>query len=319
MNNKLKNNMGSVCVLLSAYKPELRYFAEQLDSIDGQTYPITLLVRNDCPESNSLEKFISEHIKRQSYAYIHGNRNLGYVKSFESLLNIAESDYVAFCDQDDVWEPNRVEYSLRHMASVDSVLDVCDRSIIDEESRTVIHSYRECHPRSPEVCWHTGDDITVQAASVCYAIGMALMVRTDIAKTLIPFPESTAHDLWLTLGCSELGLCSFTELPLVRYRRHGSNVSGFLVGIESKEDWYSQRVKNRVDTARQFAKRFPDSSHLNQIIGFAEARENKSLCGLVKYRRANYAIALFEIAQVLIPDWLFSYLIRLLKLLRKKI
>lgn len=41
------NDIG-VCVLLSAYKPDLKFFAEQLDSIDKQTFPLTLLVRNDC-------------------------------------------------------------------------------------------------------------------------------------------------------------------------------------------------------------------------------------------------------------------------------
>lgn len=60
---------GSVCVLISAYKPNLEYFGKQLDSIDCQTYPIYLLVRNDCPDSESLETFISEHIKNKIYIY----------------------------------------------------------------------------------------------------------------------------------------------------------------------------------------------------------------------------------------------------------
>ena len=59
-----KGNGTGVCVLLSAYKPDLKFFAAQLDSIDEQTFPVTLLVRNDCPESASLEGFIQEHIKK---------------------------------------------------------------------------------------------------------------------------------------------------------------------------------------------------------------------------------------------------------------
>ena len=72
---------------------------------------------------------------------------------------------------------------------------------------------------------------------------MALMLDASAAKSMIPFPESTAHDLWLTLGCSELGKCSFTMTPLVKYRRHGGNETGFLAGVSSKDDWYSTRVK----------------------------------------------------------------------------
>lgn len=162
-----------------------------------------------------------------------------------------------FCDQDDMWMPNRVELAMQNMQNKRSVLDVCDRAIIDENDSVLTYSYRESHPHSPEVNWNTGDDITVQAPSVCYGIGMALMLNTDIAKASIPFPESTARDLWLTLGCIELGKCSFTKAPLVRYGRHGLNISGLFVGIDSKEDWCKSRVMNRADTAKQFANRFP--------------------------------------------------------------
>ena len=70
----------------------LSFFAAQLDSIDEQTFPVTLLVRNDCPESASLEGFIQEHIKKNAYRYYHGDKNLGYVKSFEALLSLAEGE-----------------------------------------------------------------------------------------------------------------------------------------------------------------------------------------------------------------------------------
>lgn len=58
---EMGNDIG-VCVLLSAYKPDLKFFAEQLDSIDKQTFPLTLLVRNDCPESDSLRSGLSKRI-----------------------------------------------------------------------------------------------------------------------------------------------------------------------------------------------------------------------------------------------------------------
>lgn len=309
-----ERDANDVQVLLSAYKPNLKFFAEQLDSIDNQTYPITLLVRNDCPESASLERFIQLHMKNNSYRYYHGKQNLGYIKSFEELLSRSNCKYVVLCDQDDIWEPNRVEASLNQMLKEDSILDVCDRSVIDENGNMLVESYRKAHPNLPEVNWCSGQDITVQAASVCYGIGMALMLNQSAAKLMIPFPESTAHDLWLTLGCSELGKCSFTMAPLVKYRRHGSNETGFLAGIASKDDWYSTRVRNRVDTAKQFAKKFPDSPHLNEIIGFADAREHRSIVGLIKYRRACPSIAIAEIALRLIPNWLFVLVLKYLRL-----
>lgn len=226
---------------------------------------------------------------------------------------MAEGDYVVFCDQDDIWEPNRVQVSLNHMLEEGSILDVCDRSVIDENGNMLVESYRKAHPNSPEVNWCSGEDITIQAASVCYGIGMALMLHASAAKSMIPFPESTAHDLWLTLGCSELGKCSFTTTPLVKYRRHGGNETGFLAGVASKDDWYLTRVKNRVDTAKQFAERFPDSPHLKEIMGFADARERRSIIGLLKYRRACPSIAKAEIIMRLVPNWLFLLILNMIK------
>ena len=59
---------------------------------------------------------------------------------------MAEGDYVVLCDQDDIWEPNRVEVSLNHMLEEGSILDVCDRSVIDENGNILVKSYRKAHP-----------------------------------------------------------------------------------------------------------------------------------------------------------------------------
>lgn len=47
----------------------------------------------------------------------------------------------------------------------------------------LVESYRKAHPNSPEVNWCSGEDITIQAASVCYGIGMALMLDASAAKS----------------------------------------------------------------------------------------------------------------------------------------
>lgn len=104
--------------------------------------------------------------------------------------------------------------------------------------------------------------------------------------------------------------------PLVKYRRHGGNETGFLAGVSSKDDWYSTRVKNRVDTARRFADRFPDSPHLKEILGFVEARERRSIIGLLKYRRACPSIAKADIIIRLVPNWLFILILKELKAAR---
>ena len=86
-----------------------------------------------------------------------------------------------------------------------------------------------------------------------------------------------------------------------------------MAGVASKDDWYLTRVKNRVDTAKQFAERFPDSPHLKEIMGFADARERRSIIGLLKYRRACPSIAKAEIVMRLVPNWLFLLILNMIK------
>ena len=304
-----------VSVVMTTYNGQ-KYLREQMDSLREQTMPIDeVIIMDDCSTDHTPD-LVSAYIKEydlKGWNLVQNEQNQGWKKNFKSGFDLATGNYIFPCDQDDIWEPNRVQVSLNHMLEEGSILDVCDRSVIDENGNMLVESYRKAHPNSPEVNWCSGEDITIQAASVCYGIGMALMLDASAAKSMIPFPESTAHDLWLTLGCSELGKCSFTTTPLVKYRRHGGNETGFLAGVASKDDWYLTRVKNRVDTAKQFAERFPDSPHLKEIMGFADARERRSIIGLLKYRRACPSIAKAEIVMRLVPNWLFLLILNMIK------
>ena len=312
---------ASTCVdvLMSIYRPEKDFFEQQLRSIAKQKSDasLRLIVRNDDPSDIDREQQIRDCIDGVPLKYIHGSQNLGYVKSFEELVKQANSEYIFLSDQDDVWLPNRGEETLSTFREENSVLCICDRSIIDQDNNVICESYRHAHPSEAEVNWNSGDDITVRAASSCYGIGMALAIRTDVAKKLVPFPAHTAHDLWLTLGASELGRCSFIDKPLVQYRRHGSNVSGAMTHITCKEDWYRIRVASRVETAKAFKALFPDSAHAATIWEFAQARSTKSVRKLYKLRNCSPTIARYEILLRFCPDWAFRLALRLLAARRK--
>jgi glycosyltransferase involved in cell wall biosynthesis len=35
--------------------------------------------------------------------------NLGYTKAFEKLISFSTGDYIAFCDQDDIWHEDKIK------------------------------------------------------------------------------------------------------------------------------------------------------------------------------------------------------------------
>lgn len=303
----------NVSVIISLYKPNKVFLEQQLESINNQICEesITVFIHDDCPDDDNWESFARQHLSKHKVIYYKSPVNLGYVKAFEHLVTLADGDYVAFCDQDDEWEPNRVAKGVSALRAGYG-LAVCDRAIIDADGNIEIKSWKIAHPRSIECNWASGDNITIPAAFRCYAIGMATMAKTSLVKQFTPFPTCTGHDKWIALCASACGPCAYINEPLVKYRRHGKNVTGLFHGIACKNDWYTERVEPSFDLAQEFAKRFPDCEEAKQILNFAEARRNRNLRGLIKLAKYEPTLATFEILLSFLPDSIFKQLIKMM-------
>lgn len=302
----------SVTVVMSVYQPNLDYLAKQLRSIAEQDYDaLRVMVRNDYPAGDNLEDFCREQCACRELTYVHGSHNLGYVKGFERLVQLAAPtcDVLALCDQDDLWLPNRISRCMP--AFEDGALVVaCDRSIIDADDNVVVPSWRAAHAKQPENAWHTGDRFVAPSIFASYAPGMAMMVRSDIARGLVPFSEGTGHDKWLMTGANIQGTCAFVDEPLVCYRRHGTNVSGSFAGIACKDDWYEKRVGANLRFAIDMKRRFPDCAELDDALAFIRARQSRNVGGILRHRKLAPSVAAFELALLACPDWAFKRFLR---------
>ena len=298
-----------VSVVMSIYKPNLKFLGEQLDSIDAQDIDdLEVIVYNDCPEDDRREAFCREHCTRHPLRYIHGKENRGYVKAFEFLVQQAQGAYLAFSDQDDIWLPGRIEKCLAPLEE-GYLLVSCDRQVIDGEGKIEVESWRAAHPKAIENQWQTGERLLPQAVFTCFSIGMATMMRTDVARELIPYPTCTGHDKWLTMGADALGACAFVNQALVQYRRHGSNVSGTMSNITCKADWYERRTEPSFQLAQTFCGRFPDAPECDEVRAFAEARKQRDVLRIWKYRRIAPLVSYFEIVLKIVPEPLLKRLL----------
>lgn len=100
-----------VTILMSTYNGE-KYLSEQLESIFTQSYPnISLLVRDD-ESSDKTQKILKKYSDVGKLNWYTG-KNLGCAKSFWHLLcNCEQADYYAFCDQDDVWDADKIKIAV---------------------------------------------------------------------------------------------------------------------------------------------------------------------------------------------------------------
>lgn len=114
--------MKKVNIILPAYNGE-KYIGEQIESILGQTYGnIDLYIRDDESRDNT-KKIIDSYVGKEPsgkkiIVIDNGRENWGYVKNvFETLRLSGEADYYAFCDQDDVWLPEKIEKQIEMLES----------------------------------------------------------------------------------------------------------------------------------------------------------------------------------------------------------
>ncbi len=106
--------MCKVSVLMPIFKTKEKYLRESIDSILNQTYTnFEFIILDDCPE-DSREKIIKEY-KDNRIIYKKNDKNLGISASRNKLLNLAQGEYIAIFDHDDISVPERLEKQVAYL------------------------------------------------------------------------------------------------------------------------------------------------------------------------------------------------------------
>lgn len=305
--------MEKVSVLLAVYCPEKRYLEEQLKSLDCQTYEnMEILIFDDSVGERCEERVFQQCLKHKPYRILpYKENNLGYVKAFEYLTEQSDGAYVAFCDQDDVWDKRKIEKCVECLNRDKTLLVATDRKLIDENGKVICPSVRRSS-KSPSENWNTYDDIGKANFFLCHAPGMSLVARGDFVRSTVPFSRYTGHDKWLISCACAVGKVSYLDQPLVSYRRHGNNVSGVLVGIHSKKDYREKRVLPHLKLIQEFSRRYPEYKGCKEALAFAQARMKHDIPKILKYRSLAPDLAKFEIFLAFMPEFAVKMCIRIL-------
>lgn len=106
----------SINILMSTYNGE-KYLNEQIESILNQSQTdISLIVRDDSSSDKTCE-ILKDYSNKGTLTWYTG-KNLGCAKSFWHLLcNCEQADYYAFCDQDDVWDNDKIETAINMLSA----------------------------------------------------------------------------------------------------------------------------------------------------------------------------------------------------------
>ena len=217
----------TVDILMATYNGE-RYLEEQIRSIQAQTFTgWHLLVSDDCSTDRTLE--IIQHLATEDdriRLVSSGTRKGGAKENFFYLMSQSTADYVFFCDQDDVWLPDKMALSLEHMlknaiAGKPNCL-YTDLAIVDRRLNTMYESRFAKAGVS-------GKDNFASLLFENRLTGCTVLVdRALLRRAMKCFNLESVimHDWWVGLIAVSQGRLIRFERATMLYRQHEANVVG---------------------------------------------------------------------------------------------
>lgn len=202
--------MISVCM---AAKNGALFIQEQIDSILPQlTLNDELIISNDDSTDNTVEiinSFNDHRIK------LIDNKGSGVVENFENALQYAIGDKIFLADQDDIWNPDKIQSMSICLEEYDVV--VCDCTIVDANLKPEPRSFFEINK--------SNNGLLKNILQNSY-VGCCMAFNKVVLSKILPFPRNIPmHDLWIGLVAELHFSAYFLPEQLVLHRRHSANAS----------------------------------------------------------------------------------------------
>lgn len=234
--------MKKVNIVLPAYNGE-KYIGAQIESILNQTYDnIDLYIRDDKSKDKTVEIIKSyigkEPVGKKIILVDNEQTNWGYVKNvFKTLELTGEADYYAFCDQDDVWLPDKIEKQVALLESKG-----CDKPAL------CFTGYNFCDSELNYVRPSTYIDGNLTLQNVVYdfiVLNFNILINKALRDVLFQnFPNNEYPeypDFWMSQVAAGFHGLYYLPDKLVNYRRNENASSSF---NQNRISFLLWRVKN---------------------------------------------------------------------------
>lgn len=216
----------TISIVMATYNGE-KYLKDQLDSLARQTVAPHELIVSDDDSSDGTDAIVQEFARSAPFPVrvFKNSRRLGFQENFLQAASLATGEWVAFCDQDDVWHADK--------------LRLCSSFTVDPAVTLIVHQARLIDANGEFIRRH---DQTISETCVRAPLhynpwrifaGFSMVFRRsvlDVIPSGMRFRDrrklGVAHDRWVFFLAHTLGRTVEVAEPLVSYRQHASNVSG---------------------------------------------------------------------------------------------
>lgn len=233
-----------------------QFVREQITSIQQQDMvEWQLLVRDDGSKDSTVEiirEFSQQDARIQLITDDLGN--LGFNHNFYHLLRQAPSPYIMFCDQDDIWLPEKISRTLEVMRHTEClqpnntpILVHSDASIVD----------RQLNPIKRHFIGARGNIKSINAIVMAPCVqGAASMINTALKNQALSHRHPIPYDYQCSVIAATCGIRIFINQPLLYYRQHEHNVIGAMrtntTASFHQPDWLFNRFPSLTNLVKYF-------------------------------------------------------------------
>lgn len=239
-----------VAVLLSTYNGSM-FLKKQMDSLVNQTVreSIYIYVRDDSSNDDTLS--IIDEYRTKLNIVIYKGKNVGPAKSFWELLTdeSIQADYFAFCDQDDIWDCDKLEKGIYAIGNSDKATLWCSNCRLIDSSDNVICERMSLLKPTYTIC----SQLVSGTTQGCAMVFNSKMRDVILTKKPSCFPM---HDFVVVIYAILYGEIIYDESPSFSYRMHSNNV------VAKKQKKLISRMKSTIN--RWFSK-----EHRGEVSKFA--------------------------------------------------
>lgn len=206
-----------------------RFLHQQLDSLAASVYrDFELVVCDDASEDETCS-ILEAYADRLPVRLYRNERRLGFVRNFEKVMGLCRGRYIALCDQDDVWQPDKLAKSVEAMISAERMYGEEVPVMVHSDSRLIDSDGSELAPSYQHFKGYIFRKEKQYGAMLFRSgvMGHTMVLNRSLAEKALPFPESLDHhDYWIALVNEWFGRRISLAQCLVDYRVHSANSGG---------------------------------------------------------------------------------------------
>lgn len=238
-----ENVMGTiktVAVVMATYNGE-KFLKQQIDSVLKQKgVDVHLLIRDD-GSTDATQDILNQYQKENKLTWYTG-KHLNVAYGFLDILkNSPRMDYYAFCDQDDVWNDDKLLNAIELLNKEDSkkpLLYYSSTTLVDENLQKITTHQINVNRND------LGRFFYIDSPGHTYVMNNILREKLTAS---IPMGIEI-HDRWTVQVCLATGgICIGDTHSYVKYRQHGKNTIGMDITLKDKIKKFVGIVQSRVD------------------------------------------------------------------------